>query len=633
MKELLRLFNAVLVEEKKEVPIPDMLERGIKNGYILDPSIDPSDKLLDIIESVVGRSGEKANASFHKSWKTIKDAPIEQLVIQQTMHYMTTYGFDALGIYTEDTVYIPSEELDIPNITEGFSLVVIKAMTSDEMLSKLIELWSGIALSPETLRDVVAVVKANKYSKDIVQTVKNRELKAMLSDHFGIVPTDPVEFLRHMVSKLTDESLIIKNEYLIHQIKKSNGKFLDELLKAAPDNLASIFYRYKPLFLAMKSISNNKTFFNRLRKRATKLHVPLGEDYLNTVTDQLKNGKLSIDVLKEKLKRVSVFRKIRLAYAVLHRSSPGREIVYKVRNGKGWATYHDWPENLNLMSTMVLNVVVDSIASDVRKNVEDKTIYIPPNLYYALPATEKQFTGNLPTGTYVAIPEDLIVGIHWKNTDKRVDLDLSVIGESGKIGWDVAHRNEERSVLFSGDMTDAPGKNGASELLYLKNAAHEARILCVNYYNFDPGDQVECKIIAAWEKPKKFGMNYMVDVNNIVASATVNISKKQNILGLIVNVDGENRVYFSSVSIGNSITASQNEWSTITRKYLVQSSLGALDFRNILYLAGASVVDEKPDREHIDLSIEAMDKTTIINMINKKTPIKTYNNEELHYTA
>ena len=94
-------------------------------------------------------------------------------------------------------------------------------------------------------------------------------------DYYHIVPTEPVEFLRHVISKLTDQSLLIKNKSLIEKIKQSNGKFLDELMTKAPVDLGSIFLRYKPLFLAMRSISNHKRVFNRLRRDAKTMHRPL----------------------------------------------------------------------------------------------------------------------------------------------------------------------------------------------------------------------------------------------------------------------------------------------------------------------------------------------------------------------
>ena len=615
MKSLIQLFNAVLVDEKKKHRNAFM-KRTVKNGYVLDPFIKPSDEMLDEIESVVGLSGEKANASFHKSWDVVRDSTDEELVIQQIVHYITTYGFESLGIYSQDTIYIPAEKLKFPKIKDGIPLVVIRAMTADEVLTKIVALGSGIALSQTVLDDTLAVVESIKFDSAFVEQIKNRELKAVLRDFYGVVPQEPTEYLRHLVSKLTNESLLIKNAALIEKIKGANGKFLDELLGKSPDDLASIFFRYKPLFLAMKSISRNKTFFNQLRKRANKLHKPLAPDYLNGVTSAIKHNSLSLNELVKRLDSASIFRKVRLARALKYRTGECDSIVYLVRNGRGWATDFGWTIP-NEVTSQALNIVLQSIADSIRIKVGLRTIYIPPNVHYAIPATEKQFIGNFPMGSYVSVPQDLIVGIHWTDTeDNRIDLDLSVVGESGKIGWDSAYRNAEQSVLFSGDLTAAPLPNGASELFYLKKGVDEPKILFANYYNFDAKDPVSCKLFVASEKPSRFGRDYVVNPNSIVAQASLIISKKQNTLGLVTSAGGENRVYFANVSIGNSITSGNSTQSAMTRKYLVNSLVNGLELLPVLEMAGAKIVSDKPKKSgYIDLSPTAIDKTTILSLL------------------
>jgi hypothetical protein len=215
----------------------------------------------------------------------------------------------------------------------------------------------------------------------------------------------------------------------------------------------------------------------------------------------------------------------------------------------------------------------------------------------------------------VCVPEDIIVGIHWQNTKRSVDLDLAVIGESGKIGWDAGYKTKDDQVLFSGDMTSAPAPLGATELFYLKQGGQEPRILTVNYYNFLKDDEVDCKIIVAQEKPENFSKNYMVDINNLVASANIKINKKQNVIGLVLNVDGENRIYFSNTSVGNSITSTVNDQATHIRKYLVGITKSSIDFRDILVKAGAKVCHEIPSEDFVDLSPEALDKTTILKLM------------------
>lgn len=618
-RELLRLFNAVLVDsDPAHNQPPNLRNKTVRHGYILDPSITATDDLLNIIEDVVGISGEKANSSFHKSWSVVRDTPMEELVFQQMLHYLTTYGFEKQGIYRESAVYIPREVLDCPDITDDIPLTVVRAFDKEQVLENIIDLGSGIALGEQTLADVMAIVVKCDFDSEFVERIANRELKARLFDYYGRVPTDPVEFLRHLVSKLTDESLLIKNAALIAKLESANGKFLDELLKEAPDDLASIFLRYKPLFLAMKKISRNKTFFNRLRKKASKQHVPLKPDYLNSVALQIKRGTLDVNELARRMERASIFRKIRLAYALHFRKQHNGSIVYRVRNGRGWATGFKWPDTCGELLDRAYAIVIGSIASNIRHNVEGKTIYIPASVKYALPATEKQFTGNFPTGSYITVPEDLIVGIHWFNTKRRVDLDLSVIGQSGKIGWDAAYRTDDKSIMFSGDVTDAPRPHGATELFYLKAGTDEPRILNINYFNFQKGDEVDCKFLAAQQAPDPayFTQNYMVDINKIVAQANIKISRKQSILGLIINVDGENRVYFANISTGNSISARADKGGKDARNYLVAYMTNPLNLNEVIEMAGGQVVSERPEDSYIDLSPSALDRSTIMRLIN-----------------
>jgi hypothetical protein len=611
-KALLRLFNAVKVDNKESKNIDQAtLERTISEGYVLHPSIIPYSSTLDAIEEVVGLSGEKANNAFHKSWEIIENTPQEELWLQAIVHYFTTYGFEFLGIYNSDSVYIPHEELDLPDLTEDLPLVVIKGLTKEDILQNILDLASGIALSEQTLQDIITVIKACGFAPDYIDQIKNRELKIRLYDHYGITPTEPVEFLRYVISKLTGESLLIKNKDLIEKIKASkNAVLLDKYLEQAPTNLASIFLRYKPLFLALKKVSKKKYLFNRWRKQANYMHQPLPTDYLNNVTSQIKNGDINLTTLADKLATATLWRKVRLAYALKFRLNDPGAIVYKVRNGKGYAQDFEWLGNSKI-TEQALDLVLESIANNL--DLRGQLVYIPENITYTLPATEKQFIGNFPCGTYVSVPEDLVVGVHWCNLPQhRVDLDLSVIDGITKIGWDSGYSNASKQILFSGDMTDAPAPKGASELFYVKSEISGAKILIANYFNYST-EPVPCKIFAAHEKIRKIRPNYMVDVNNMIAAANIQITKRQNVLGLIT----AGKFYFSNVSVGNSISSSYTESTARTRQYLVDSVVNSITLEEVLRKSGAYIFREKPEEDFIDLSPENLDKTTILNLLSK----------------
>lgn len=624
-KSLLNLFNAVAVEEKtgEEILNTNLYNRTIPNGYVLSPFIHPTIELIHTIESVVGISGEKANSAFHKSRSVVRDSSIEQLVVQQIIHYITTYGFEALGIFSNDTVYIPAEKLELPQVTLDIPFTIIKAMTKEEILEKIVELGAtGIALSKETLSNIMVIIKGFEYSNHDfgIADIKNRELTILLLEYYNIVPVEPIEYLRYLVAKLTGESLLIKNKALIEKIKISDGFVLDELLEKAPINLASIFYRFKPLFLAMKSVSRNKGFFNRLRRDAVAMHTPLAEDYLNSVTDKLSKGTLDFWVFQNELSRANVFRKIRLAYALQNRLTEGNSIVYKIRNGKGWVTDFNWNSEQNHQVQFALSETLLSIAGNIRKNVEEKVFYIPTGIEYALPATEKQFTGNIPSNSYVAVPENLMLGIHWfdldanNEYDSRVDLDLSLVDLYTKYGWDSHYRSEGREIMFSGDITSAPKPKGASEFFYIGNNFVNAKLVYVNYYNYRPSG-VACKLIIAKDNATILKQNYMVNVNNIVTTNNIHLSEAKTLLGMVAKVEDETRFYFTNTSLGNGITSRNDDVGKKANEFMVRTCTTPILLKGILELAGAKVVSEIPEEgEYIDLSPEALDKTTILNL-------------------
>lgn len=635
----LTLFRGILVNDDNTVHDYDdrIYAATIKHGYLLDPRIHATDELITTINTVIGLSAQQANQAFHKSWRFIEDTALERLVAQQVNHYFTTYGLENLGIYQQDLVYFPNEILDIPELDSDIPLIVIHAMSRDELLSKTIDLAAGIALSADTLTHLMTVIceLCPSSAKDLLERIGNRELKSRLRDHYGLVPTLPVEFLRFVVYQLTGHSLLIKNDQLIEKIKQADKAVLDTLILQAPEDLASIFLRYKPLLLAMKSVSDNKNFFNRLRKQARIQHQPLPKDYLNGITYDIKQQKLNLPTLAQKLAQASIYRKIRLANALNYRLKHNRSIVYRVRNGRGWATDFDWDRAYDDLTLQALELTVASIAHDLRDNVAGKTFFIPPQVHYALPATEKQFTGDFPTGSSIAIDHDLVVGIHWSNVEQnRVDLDLSLLNIDGeKIGWDARYYNDNKDLLFSGDVTDAPLPNGASELFYIKQGVTNTQALTLNYYNFSKAYPVTCTVFVGQESVNEYELhhNYMVNPNNILMKTKFTIDSPQNLLGLITSQGQQSRIYFANISLGTSITATHNEYTKHAQHYLIQTTTQTLMLSDILQRAGATIVHQLPDRlsaratlNYVDNPVKDSDRGRIVDKIGRLTRTVTH---------
>lgn len=629
MDSIIRLFNAVLVKNKVRAQIPPgILKSTIRNGFILSEEIVANysqvelNKVISKIEKIVGFSGEKANSSFHKSWKKIKDSTIEQLLLEQIVHYITTYGFESLGIYDQNTIYIPEEVLNIPKLgkIEKLSLVCIKGYTIEEIKEKLFDmLKSGIALKESTMKDVLDVATFLKFDPKDIDIVKNREVKIALLDYLGIVPEDPIELLRYMIFKATNKTLLIKDKKTIAAIKARNNIDVLGILnryskKYSLDRMAEIFFRFKPLFLAFKTSTQLNTVINKIRKLADEHHKPMPEDYLNSVTKKVKNNSIVLKQLNEELKKVNTFRKIRLAYALKYRTFDADSILYKIRNGKGYAT--DFFFENKEKAERVLKDVTKSIAKDINPNVSGKKIYVPNNIEYALPATEKQFTGMFPSGTCVTLAKDMVLGVYWENVNHhRIDLDLSLNAIGGeKFGWDGYYRSGNSSILFSGDMTDA--HNGASELFYIKNKQEGSYALVLNYFNYYEDAPVPFKTLVAYEQPKDFRSHYMVNPNNIIAVTDAVLDQKQRVLGILI-IDAINiKFYFSETNMGNSITSRRTGWSDNVHKYMLDYHQNMINFNDILLETDAEFVS-KPEESDIDLSPGKLEKDTFIKLLQK----------------
>ncbi|TXT64621.1 MAG: hypothetical protein BAJALOKI1v1_540007 [Promethearchaeota archaeon] len=628
MKSTIRLFKAVPIDDvgTKE-PSEKLLKKTMPYGFIVAPEVvynysEPElNNLIALIMKEFGLSGEQMNSSFHKSWQKVKTAKIKQLVMEQLLHYFTTYGFEQLGIYNKESVYIPKERLEIPEIEpEGFHFVIIKGYAKDKLKKKVVELLnSGIALGEDSITDVLDIATYLAFTEKDIETIKNKEVKVALYEYLELFPEHPIEFLRYCIYKSTEQSLIIINKETIQKIKDSNNLAITRLFhkykeRYGFEQLAEIFLRFKPLFLAFRTNTQMRTYTNKLRKLAKIHHKPMQPDYLNEVTALIKSNQLDEGELKRHLAKVNTFRKIRLAYALNYRTKDADSILYRIRNGKGYATEFSFERKER--AERILLIVLDSISKNIKKNVEGKSIFIPNFVRYTLPATEKQFTGNLPSGSYVSIPNDMIVGVHWKNVgENRIDLDLSMLNpDTGKIGWDSSYRTKDRSILFSGDQTDATNPDGASELFYIQNQSKNTYLLFVNYYNFDESIEVPFKIIVGKEQIEEKDAHYfMVNPNNIIATAKSKINSRQKILGLITSFPDEVRFYFVETSIGRSITASGSPFSEHSRKYLAEFYKNTISLNQILQDAGAILTDTTSKCD-IDLSLEKIEKDTIIKL-------------------
>ena len=680
-ESLLRLFKGYFGAQTS-----DISKEALKYGILLTGSANQ--EVIDAAIKLYGKDGEKWNQTFHKSLAKVKDASIEELVFEQIIHYITTYGFEELGIYSSETVYIPGEKLDIPELDdENIELIVINPLSEKEIRIRIMDLaTSGIALSEETKQDILAL--GLFIGKNRVEEIKNKELKIALYHKYGIVPKDPEDFLRYLIIELTNQTLKIKNDFLYKEIKVSDKKKAYKLLKQylkdeeAYNSLASIFYRNKKLFLALKVSSYEKygkdkehavninKYINKIRKLADANHKPLQKDVVDLLTQDIDIKNEKEEILKG-LEKVNIFREVRILNGITYRMLGSNDIVYKVRNGKSYAKklQDKTPEYLKKLQIRY-DIVKGHLIERVSKIVKNKKVYIPENVSYTVPTSEKQFNGNYPDGSYIEIPResDLIYGIHWTNalvngveddtfipseenlpfdeieedsflmsdmesdvdeeefeedTDEyRIDLDIKQMNKTEVFGWDYDYKTENGDIIFTGDVTDAPLPNGATELFYVsKNYGPNAFLITVNEYtrygqNFKKDLPYEF-VIAKAEPNANIDdcRNYIINPNDIVEKINLSIPKdsSQVIVGLITIGDSI-RLYLSDMGQGSSMTSKRDEKSMITLDYIMSYNRIQLRLKDLLKEAGAILTETKDDVE-IDLSINSITKDSLISLL------------------
>ena len=621
-KEVLRLFKSYLGEKSE-----NFSKEGLKYG-ILIPDTASEEVIKEAIEQY-GKDGEKWNQTFHKDFEIVKNAPIEDLIMQQLIHYITTYGFESLGFYDSNLVYLPKEKLEIPElVVENIELVPIKPITEEELQEKLmILLTSGIALSEQSVKDIM--VLSDYIDKDRFDEIVNREIKVTLYDKYNIMPKNPDEFFRYLIFKTTGDTLKINNSQLINKIKNSNKEKALAMLesyitKNGLAKLSSIFLRNKNLFLAFKVkkeddlqlSANMNRIINALRKFAITYHKPLSKNILDCLTDE--NVDVDLEKLPELLDNITIFREIRIVNGILYRLNGSNAIVYKIRNGKSFVkTLDNRTEEYVVRLNAIYEVVYKHLINRLKNKINLKTIYIPENITYVAPTSEKQFSGNIPDGSYLEVPrtDNMIYGIHWTNlfdkttkksgfygeeeydeySTERVDLDLKQMNKSEVFGWDASYRSSTSDILFSGDMTDAPLPNGATELFYVgQNYGHGAFLITLNNFTQNRADvPFEFVIAKATHKPEN-RVYYALDPNNIYEKLdmVVKQGEYQKVVGFIA-IDDTIKFYFNDFSQGNERTSRQNDVTMGTFDYLQSYSKVQLKLRDLLKDAGAILTDKE----------------------------------------
>lgn len=580
----LKLFNAVVAKDTKAKQ-PYVSEQG----FIIEPTaIWAKDQILAFYEKE-RLNGNDLNKTFHKSWKKIKESTRLELFVEQIKHYLSTYGTDF-----QDEIYIPDEVLEVPDLKLKFK--VIKGLSEEEMTEKCLNLLrSGIALKEETIRDILAVLHDTlNYQFTGKEGVRNKEAIVQLADLYGIFPENPVDFLRYVLYKTTGGTLLIKNHNTIKQIEDSNYNPSIVFVQYGVDKLATIFNRFKPLFLAYKNRCPRT--INKISKLSKSLHKPMVENPLGKVTSR------ELLVTDEKwLEKATVYSLFKALAACDNRLKGQDAFVYRIRNGKSWATEAEDIDSRKMFEVCGYNY--NYILNHLRERINwtDKKFYIPIDVEYAIPTSEKMFVGNIPTGTKF-IADKMAVGIYWRDDWGANDLDLSGMSETYKVGWNADYTAKDQ-LYYSGDITSAP--NGAVEYLYANKGLKDPIIVMNNVYFGN--NECDYKIVIG--KGDNIDKNYMMNPNKLFAEVKCQSVQKQTILGLFLPEGNKQTFVVLNFGAGHMRVSGYDNNSEVARRALIQQWRNPLTFSQFAILMGAKLVDD-PDKADVNLSLDELEKDT-----------------------
>ncbi|SDG43385.1 hypothetical protein [Epilithonimonas hungarica] len=581
----LQLFNAVIAKESNEKAFVSDL------GIVIEPNAVWAKNQILNFYAKEKLSSEALNSTFHKSWSKIKKSSRFELLLDQIKHYFSTYGSNF-----QDEMYIPNEVLEVPENKLTFK--IIKAYSKEELTKKALELLqSGIALKEETIDDLLFVLtKELNYQFMGDETVKNKEAVVKIADLFEIYPKNPTEFLRYIVFKATDSTLLIKNNEVLEAIKSTKYNPTKAFETFGLEKLATIFNRFKPIFLAFKD--KNPTIINKISKLSKTLHQPLISNPLNDVTNSLLS-----ENEKHWLDNATPFALFKALSACYSRMNGQNAFVYRIRNGKSWVKKNKSKDEVWSNYYFILEYM------KTRFNLSGKRIFIPKDIDYALPTSEKMFVGNIPTGTRF-YAKKMAVGIYWENKWGANDLDLSGLNIGGKIGWNAQYNQNEGNLMYSGDITDAP--NGATEYLYANRGLSFPTLVICNV--FGGSSEAGYKIVIG--KGDEIDYNYMMNPNNLLLEAKCTSVQRQNILGILIPNDATQCFVILNFGAGHSHVSGNSEISTLATQALYQQWSNPLIFNELIVELGAVLVDKKEDSD-FDFSLNKLEKDSFTKIFYK----------------
>lgn len=669
---ILKLFKGIIydgsieLKEYNESFITDFLSNGIILDDIAMKLVSQNDnhKLLEIINNLYGKPNY-LNNTFYKSYSDVSEASDLKLLLDRMLHYLTTYGFESLGIYNESIVYIPNKEIGLEISSEPIYFTKIKTYSINEVKLKVINMLnSGIALKHETINLLINIIKDLNIIADInIDDIKNKEAKCIISYELSLIPNNGDDILRTLVYIALENASLIRSVRVFRDIQltlyTNPNRFIDcynyikKLNKESTiKTISETFLRNKQLWLAFKFHDDTfnsdqvdvgivkfiNKFINKLRKQAIHNHKSIKIAYnLSNIKYEIIASTINNNY--EKLtKNETIYSKIKAYNYIVSLLNVDDENSkyknYRVRNGKTYSIEKQNKKVINVDLYKSLSIkIYNDIFNIMKQKIGDNKIYIPKNIVYVAPVSEKKFIDGIPELSYIKIENSLNIGVHWENivSDEHeisTDLDLKLVGIDSIFGWDAEYR-ERNNILFTGDLTVAPIKmGGATEAFLINNKIKSAKLVMLNNYTNDYDVDyklmiedvnelepvkmkfIECKdnVYKERDDKERFKANTIFDLNKtlILNSKIGHHAFSQKNIGIYK----DNKFYFTGSQIGQGVTTMRN---TYIDTYLNAIQNEAENHLSINELLKDYLVENKKDAQ-IDLSLDNITSDTFIDL-------------------
>lgn len=518
---IIRLFKRVLIEDGIN---PVKRDKLFKSGiYLVDEAANylTANDSNTLVSCYGNQYIDQINRStLHRSIKAVDIMDLDELRLHQALHYLSVFSHQEDGScfgnipVDKESTYLPNEYLGLDNDQDPIKFTIIYPITVDELVEKIKDLVSGIALKQETIELLTEIIPSytNRFSID---DFKNKEIKAYLIDAGYYTPSNVIDLIRYIYYKKTGSTLLISSKYNKQDFNVNSYRYnSSELLASFAENygvetIARTFNRYRDFWIMLKKDSKaNAKIINKASKLAKTLNVPCKQLPLDNIASPFVLDK---DVIKE-LKKVTVFKKISLYNYLLNELTPSEYKLYNIRNGKIFVKESKETKYPSVIARRLV-LIANSIREDLKDRVEGKKFLLSKYVQYAVPTSEKNFIGNIPMCSKISATDNFSFGIHWFNLpNNRVDLDLHAESKNIHIGWNCDLRNS--AAIHTGDVTNAPLPNGGAEAVYFKDQfVDDTAVITIN--NYTSADNITTNLFFNWfNDDKVLNKDSILDINS-----------------------------------------------------------------------------------------------------------------------